>query len=339
MKRFLLGLGLALPLAAFAAPPEQSPLPVAPGQVQGGRVLPTQIFLRQAAQGQATPIPDATGPDAKAAALADPQSDRPEEDEVPDDQAALQLEEAEAEAELAGDPAARPVQPGSAGTPKDPFDTTIVGVTPVLPETSALASAITPRPRARPAEVVQTARAAMSARRSGAVCGDLAIQGVAIGRVSASIAACGVAEAVRVSSVSGVALSTHAVMDCGTARALKAWVDGGLKPAVGSYGGGVRELSIAAHYICRPRNNRKGAKISEHGKGRAVDISGIKLVDGKELNVLKDWRRGREGRMLVRAHAAACGPFGTVLGPEANALHRDHFHFDTARYRNGSYCR
>jgi len=25
--------------------------------------------------------------------------------------------------------------------------------------------------------------------------------------------------------------------------------------------------------------------------------------------------------------------------PNANRFHRDHFHFDTARYRSGSYCR
>jgi len=28
-----------------------------------------------------------------------------------------------------------------------------------------------------------------------------------------------------------------------------------------------------------------------------------------------------------------------VLGPEAARYHQDHFHFDTARYRSGSYCR
>jgi hypothetical protein len=38
-------------------------------------------------------------------------------------------------------------------------------------------------------------------------------------------------------------------------------------------------------------------------------------------------------------HKAACGPFGTVLGPNSNRFHQDHFHFDTARYRSGSYCR
>jgi len=38
-------------------------------------------------------------------------------------------------------------------------------------------------------------------------------------------------------------------------------------------------------------------------------------------------------------HRAACGPFGTVLGPNADRFHQDHFHFDTARHRSGPYCR
>jgi hypothetical protein len=42
---------------------------------------------------------------------------------------------------------------------------------------------------------------------------------------------------------------------------------------------------------------------------------------------------------MRRMHRGACGPFGTVLGPEADRYHQDHFHFDTARYRSGSYCR
>lgn len=195
------------------------------------------------------------------------------------------------------------------------------------------------RPKLRPATVVQLARAVEARRRQGAVCGDLSIQGVEIGAVPSQTQGCGIDQAVRIRSVSGVSLSTHAVMDCKTAQALKSWIDRGLSPAVRRYGGGVRELRVVAHYACRPRNNRKGARISEHGKGRAIDIAAIRLNDGKDLVVLEDWNNGREGKILKRAHAAACGPFGTVLGPEANALHRDHFHFDTARYRSGAYCR
>ena len=45
-----------------------------------------------------------------------------------------------------------------------------------------------------------------------------------------------------------------------------------------------------------------------------------------------------EGRFLRRLHAGACGPFSTVLGPEANDAHRNHFHFDLAPRQRGPYC-
>ena len=128
-------------------------------------------------------------------------------------------------------------------------------------------------------------------------------------------------------------------MNCQTAQALNTWVKTGLKPAVKNRGGGVSSLRVAAHYACRTRNNRKGGKISEHGKGNAIDIAGIGLKNGSEISVLSDWGKGKDGRILKKAHRAACGPFGTVLGPNADRFHRDHFHFDTARHRGGVYCR
>jgi hypothetical protein len=47
---------------------------------------------------------------------------------------------------------------------------------------------------------------------------------------------------------------------------------------------------------------------------------------------------GPRGRFLREIHEAACGTFGTVLGPEANEAHRDHFHLDMARRRSKSFC-
>lgn len=182
-------------------------------------------------------------------------------------------------------------------------------------------------------------RANRKASKSGGVCGDPKIKGTQVGSVPGRIRGCGVKQAVRITSVSGVALSTGAVMDCGTAKALRKWVDTGVKPAVGKRGGGVASLKVAAHYACRTRNNRKGAKISEHGKGRAIDISAITMRDGSQITVLKGWRSKRDRTALKRMHKAACGPFGTVLGPDADRYHQDHFHFDTARYRSGSYCK
>ena len=139
--------------------------------------------------------------------------------------------------------------------------------------------------------------------------------------------------------MSGIPLSQEAVIDCTTAKALKTWVNNGVKPAIGTSGGGVSQIRVAAHYACRTRNNQPGAKISEHGKGRAIDISGFRLRDGSEITLLQDWNRRDTGAMLRKMHARACGVFGTVLGPDSDRFHKDHFHFDTARHRGGSFCR
>lgn len=171
----------------------------------------------------------------------------------------------------------------------------------------------------------------------GNVCGDPALFGEAIGSIDGD-GVCGVDNAVRLISVSGVALSTPATINCTTAQALKTWVETGARPAVGDTGGGIASLRVVAHYSCRSRNNRAGARLSEHSFGNAIDIAGIGLADGTEMTVLSDWT-GRYATQLREMWQAACGPFGTVLGPEADRFHRDHFHFDTADYRSGSYCR
>ncbi|MBU2580875.1 MAG: extensin family protein [Alphaproteobacteria bacterium] len=46
-----------------------------------------------------------------------------------------------------------------------------------------------------------------------------------------------------------------------------------------------------------------------------------------------------EMRFLKRVHSEACRYFGTVLGPEANEAHRDHFHFDMAPRNRSNYCK
>ena len=201
-----------------------------------------------------------------------------------------------------------------------------------LPRSSSL------RPNLRPPAIVQQAMARREARRKGQVCGDPDLQGDVVGYVPGRLSACGIKEAVRLRSVSGVTLSQSALMDCNTAKALKKWTERGAKPALRGTGGGLAGYRVAAHYACRTRNNQPGARISEHGKGRAIDISGFALRDGTQLTVLNDWN-SRHRKALRSMHKAACGPFGTVLGPNSDRFHRDHFHFDTARYRSGSYCR
>jgi hypothetical protein len=45
----------------------------------------------------------------------------------------------------------------------------------------------------------------------------------------------------------------------------------------------------------------------------------------------------RKTAFVRKVHKDACATFGTVLGPEANEAHRNHFHFDMKK-RRGGYC-
>ncbi len=185
----------------------------------------------------------------------------------------------------------------------------------------------------------QSPRAVTGARAAGNLCGIRGIQGEVIPPITSAVAGCGVAAPVRVTHVDGVKLSQAAIMDCETAAALHRWVQRGVRPAIGRRGGGVTGLQVAAHYSCRPRNHIAGARISEHGRGRAIDISAIHLANGSEISVARDWRASRHARALHRMHRAACGTFGTTLGPGSDGRHETHFHYDTARHRGGPYCR
>ncbi|SMO63987.1 extensin family protein [Ruegeria faecimaris] len=202
----------------------------------------------------------------------------------------------------------------------------------------AFAAPVGMQPELQPNTLVQQVLFKKRKLRKTSVCGNIEIQGKSVGNVPGKIKACGIKEAVQITSVSGVALSRPSTMDCGTAIALNQWVEKSVKPTF-KRRGPVVELQVAAHYACRTRNNRKGARISEHGKGRAIDISGFKMANGEVVTVLNGWRKNPSKKQLTKIWRAACGPFGTVLGPNADRYHRDHFHLDTARYRRGPYCR
>lgn len=239
-------------------------------------------------------------------------------------------------------PVLRPIQPP---THVQPPAAVLVAI---ATDASALAVAQSLRPSLRPAGLSrpdsgtaprQTVASQVSGAQGGRLCGRSGLVGDRLAPIRATRNGCGIAEPVRLREVEGIALSTPATLNCETARALQQWVRQSLVPDVGRYGGGVRSLRVVASYACRTRNNQPGARISEHGRGNAIDIAGIGLADGTELTVLSDWRTRREGRILRELHRGACGPFGTVLGPDSDRFHRDHFHFDVARHRSGAFCR
>lgn len=98
-----------------------------------------------------------------------------------------------------------------------------------------------------------------------------------------------------------------------------------------------QELARVDHfgtYACRNINGASNGRRSQHATANAIDISGFTLADGGKVSVLRDW--GGEtpaGRFLEEVRDRGCDLFNTVLGPEYNASHRDHFHLDLGRAR------
>ena len=216
----------------------------------------------------------------------------------------------------------------------------VANIVPVAASVQTSLAVLEPVAQPVPTRVTRQEKSARKAAGIGKICRDRKLIGKEVAPVPAKLPGCGIRRgAVKLYEVDGVALSTPAVMTCDTAKALKKWVDKGAKRAVRNYGGGIDTLKVAAGYSCRTRNHKKGAKISEHGKGKAIDISAVVLENGDTISVLRDWGKGKRGRILKKMHKSACGPFGTVLGPNSDRYHRDHFHFDIAKHRSGPYCR
>lgn len=194
--------------------------------------------------------------------------------------------------------------------------------------------------RAERAPTTVAAGGTGTGRVTGGLCGVSTLEGRPLPRIPSQVQGCGVAEPVSVTAVAGIRLSQPATLDCDTARAFDRWVRQVMQPTMGRTGGGVTQIRVAAHYTCRPRNNRPGARVSEHGRGRAIDISGFRLANGQSVTVLTDWRRGPYRDALRQMHRNACGIFRTTLGPGSDGHHEDHFHYDMAQHRSGgTFCR
>ena len=154
---------------------------------------------------------------------------------------------------------------------------------------------------------------------------------------------CQAVQPLLVSATAGgrVRLKPAATMQCGMVTPLERWMNEVVQPAaVSAFGTHVVELKVLASYACRPMNSRAGGKLSEHGRANAIDIGAFRLADGTEISLIRGWRAGgAQSSFLKTIHSGACRYFGTVLGPNANAQHADHFHLDRARRRNGrAYC-
>jgi hypothetical protein len=138
----------------------------------------------------------------------------------------------------------------------------------------------------------------------------------------------------------GTPVTNLGAMTCPLADRFGQWVRDAVQPAAKAWlGTRIVKIESFGTYACRPVNGQSGGRLSEHGRANAVDIAAFQLADGRRVTVLDGWNGpDADVRSFLRAiHDSGCRRFAIGLGPDANAFHRNHLHFDMGA--NGPYCR
>lgn len=144
---------------------------------------------------------------------------------------------------------------------------------------------------------------------------------------------CGWVNAVMLKKFSGSTISPIK-LSCPMSAGLALWMAQVVQPAAEKIlGAKVSHVTHLGGYACRNIRGSLFSKYlnlrSEHATANAIDISGFRLSNGSSVSILKDWTRGgKKAEFLKEIHYGACSYFRVVLGPEANYLHANHFHFD-----------
>ena len=164
---------------------------------------------------------------------------------------------------------------------------------------------------------------------------------------------CGFENAVRLRTA-GVLFGAPLPLSCPMALSLAMWERHALQPAAQArMQQRVVAIDQVGSYACRNINTGEGnfsgrmasggGSRSRHATADALDVTGFTLADGQRISVLKNWQSKRDSEgaavqrdakalLLADLHAGACKHFKGVLGPDYNAVHKDHFHFETGGY-------
>jgi hypothetical protein len=152
---------------------------------------------------------------------------------------------------------------------------------------------------------------------------------------------CGMSAPVAVAALDGgaVDITGEAIVNCAMAEAFAGWMEETVEPlAARMLNGTLTGVRVASGYACRNRNNLADTKLSEHGKGNAIDIAAFEIEGRGWVTVGK--AEGDDEAFVSAVRESACGPFKTVLGPGSDVYHADHLHLDLAQRRNGgTYCK
>jgi hypothetical protein len=134
------------------------------------------------------------------------------------------------------------------------------------------------------------------------------------------------------------------LLSCGMALAMAEFETVLNAEAVRRFSQPVVRISHLGTYNCR-KMARYPDWVSEHSYANAIDIESFTLKNGRKISVLGSF--GKEARESRRSEAEFLDRlshrlfdedvFSGVITPAFDALHRNHFHLDLARYRvNGT---
>ena len=142
---------------------------------------------------------------------------------------------------------------------------------------------------------------------------------------------CGMADGVKVAT-GGVDLNRPVALSCDLALAFAGFEYEFIQPlAVRYLRQPVTRVWHAGTYDCRDvrANGGKAKGLSEHAKGRAIDLTGFDLADGTVINIGRDWPApGPKAEFLRALVKQACERFDVVITPDHDREHHDHLHLD-----------
>ncbi len=147
---------------------------------------------------------------------------------------------------------------------------------------------------------------------------------------------CSVENPVLVSGLpKGVEVSPASLMRCSFAENLARWTTEVVLPEAERHLQKTPvKVLIGTSYQCR--NQRSGAKLSEHAFGNGVDVMGFEFAKRESFAINSHPEGSPEAAFQSAVHKEACPIFTTVLGPGADADHGNHLHLDM-RARKADY--
>jgi len=151
--------------------------------------------------------------------------------------------------------------------------------------------------------------------------------------------ACGAPQAIVYERGPGAIAWGSPIVTCGLALGMARYEAILQEEAQRTLGSKVKRIEHGGTYSCRTMARFR--LVSEHSYANAIDVRAFVLESGKRVSVEGDFgstaappaTKASEFLRETSHRAFDENVFSNVLTPHFDALHRDHFHLDEARYR------